>query len=910
MKTQTKTAPKPTARKTAKPEQAKSERKATRKPASKSATPRLDAMTAPDVDIEISAGTLRGAFKAINPAIAKKSTLPVLSHTLISAHPENLVRVLATNMDLALWRYVEAKVKRTGVVCFPPSMNEIAANLASDQVMRLAVKAEDKKDGTEISLKAGPISTTLRTLPADEFPVVIPSSDDNVVVVTLMLTAGELADIEARVSPFTADDDSRPILTGIHLTGKLTDKTATLQCAAADGFRLAQLTLRDVPVKVKGKLKLDALNAIVPPRLFAEALKLVPALDDEERASKKSKVDEPRIAVEFHLYHQPPAQTKPAEKKGDDKTKGKSADKPGLIQDGGVVQVQTRAGGVMIRMIVGSFPDANVILKEPADMKELPLPYAPMQDALALARLFGESTRLECKVSDRQVIVQAQHVEIGEFRQAVPVTWNKAQPADEFTIAFRAKFLGEMLAAIGQETPDKPVTLRVTTPNSPGFASTRNYHHALMPMSGSDGKSKVVSKPVSTATPSTPTPTPPTKPDETPPTTPPTKPDEKPEPVDPPATDKTSSPQAGELPLSVRLFNKQPGHNKFYDMALKREGPGWIVMATYGAIGGNATPWPIVQNPAPYPKAYEAYVKKLKEQIEKKSYTTNADGVTRVTWQAALGETTAVPAIQLEPEKELSTWNPVLLRDAAEAQLGSLIASPDWVAQEKMDGIRLSLVVDGQTVRGINRTGYYRPIPESLVELGRKLPQSCQLDGELIGETYYVFDVLKIGEVDLRRRPYSERWAQAQQLVAGTGMIFVPVAETPEGKQALLNRLQVARAEGVVFKLKSASYIPGRSAQYLRWKFVKELDAVVSGLNDKKSASLKLRDGETWREVGNVTCAGKAPEVGQVVTVRYLNCKRGGSLYQPRIVGVRTDKSDQDCTYDQIVFKQGEDDEN
>jgi hypothetical protein len=117
------------------------------------------------------------------------------------------------------------------------------------------------------------------------------------------------------------------------------------------------------------------------------------------------------------------------------------------------------------------------------------------------------------------------------------------------------------------------------------------------------------------------------------------------------------------------------------------------------------------------------------------------------------------------------------------------------------------------------------------------------------------------------------------------------------------------RAEGVVFKLASAPYRAGRNGSHFKVKFVKSASCKVlrTREGDKDNAVLALldRDGQ-WREVGKVSTLGKGRiETGQIVEALYLYATEGRRLYQPRIVGLRTDLDDPACTMTQLRFKEG-----
>jgi hypothetical protein len=46
------------------------------------------------------------------------------------------------------------------------------------------------------------------------------------------------------------------------------------------------------------------------------------------------------------------------------------------------------------------------------------------------------------------------------------------------------------------------------------------------------------------------------------------------------------------------------------------------------------------------------------------------------------------------------------------------------------------------------------------------------------------------------------------------------------------------------------------------------------------------------------------PEPGEVVEIRYLYCLRGGSLYQPVLIGKRNDVDQDECSAAQIKYKE------
>ncbi len=108
--------------------------------------------------------------------------------------------------------------------------------------------------------------------------------------------------------------------------------------------------------------------------------------------------------------------------------------------------------------------------------------------------------------------------------------------------------------------------------------------------------------------------------------------------------------------------------------------------------------------------------------------------------------------------------------------------------------------------------------------------------------------------------------------------------------------------EGVVFKHKDAPYTPGRpnsGGSQLKYKYYETGSFIVTKVNDQRSVSLILFEGDKIRPAGNVTVPPNhdVPAPGTVVECRYLYAfKESGSIYQPVFLGAREDIRAEECT--------------
>ena len=82
---------------------------------------------------------------------------------------------------------------------------------------------------------------------------------------------------------------------------------------------------------------------------------------------------------------------------------------------------------------------------------------------------------------------------------------------------------------------------------------------------------------------------------------------------------------------------------------------------------------------------------------------------------------------------------------------------------------------------------------------------------------------------------------------------------------------------------------------------------VITGINAKRSVAMGVWDHGKLVPAGNVTIPPDQPipQVGDTVEIRYLYAHlASGSLYQPVFLGVRDDITAEECTRDQLKFRQ------
>jgi ATP-dependent DNA ligase len=217
-----------------------------------------------------------------------------------------------------------------------------------------------------------------------------------------------------------------------------------------------------------------------------------------------------------------------------------------------------------------------------------------------------------------------------------------------------------------------------------------------------------------------------------------------------------------------------------------------------------------------------------------------------------------------------------------------LPSGEDYVYEVKLDGFRCLVFVDGDQLflqsrngRPLGRyfpelsfpTGRYVLDGEIVVKgadghedfdaLGQRVHPAASRVERLASETpavYVAFDLLALDDESMLTRPFAERRAALERLVAGDGFAAAPV-ELMQATAALEDaRHWLLAAEGAIAKERSAPYRPGERKGMTKVKRVRTIDAVVVG----------------WRP-------GKEPgTVGALILGLYDRDAKGA---QPRVVG-------------------------
>ena len=290
-------------------------------------------------------------------------------------------------------------------------------------------------------------------------------------------------------------------------------------------------------------------------------------------------------------------------------------------------------------------------------------------------------------------------------------------------------------------------------------------------------------------------------------------------------------------------------------------------------------------------------------------------------WELVDGDTlapTSSPAPAAVQAAAAAYIAPQLALEAELTMIPTLVQNDDVVFEQKLDGNRVLLVSPGGNSEPIALTRNGQPYTKGLPRAVRewRFPEgnahgAMVLDGELVGDTYWVFDMPKSAAtsddtpLSVRRYALEQVWPFIGARC--TAMRLVPQAKTAEEKQALYDTAVQNNFEGLIAKRKNALYRwGGRTEEWLKLKFTTTADVFVTAVRDdgKESVALGVYDGTDVIDVGRASLIGKEKRgvisKGDVLEVRYLYVGANGRLYQPTIMRRRTDKPIHECNTQQL----------
>ena len=358
----------------------------------------------------------------VGRAVATRSTLPVLVNILLGTD-ENRLKLSATNLEIGINCWVGAHVDEDGAITVPARLlTDFVNSLPPDRVdMELLVRTQ------QILLRCARFEAKIKTIDAQEFPL-IPTSDEDT---TIRVDASLLQRTINQCIFAAAVDESRPILTGV--LAQFEGSRLTL--VAADGFRLAVNELELLsPVP-------QPFSTVIPARALGEVARIIG--DQTEPVSINMTPEHNRIL--FHMNN---------------------------------VELVSQ-------LIEGKFPDYKQIIPT-GHTTRMTIDTKAFLRAVKTASIFArdaanivtvQATPGDDEFNPSKLTLSAAAAEVGENVGEIDVTVE----GDPIEIAFNTRYLSDVLSAINSEK----TVLETTDPQRPGVlraADQPNFVCVIMPM--------------------------------------------------------------------------------------------------------------------------------------------------------------------------------------------------------------------------------------------------------------------------------------------------------------------------------------------------------------------------------------------------------------------------------------------
>jgi DNA polymerase-3 subunit beta len=365
---------------------------------------------------------LQRGLGIVGRAVASRSTLPIASNILLATENGQL-KLSAIDLNLmALTCWIGAQVEEEGSITIPARLLTDFVNSLPNEKIEMSLQPRSK----QVKLVCARNEATMGGQDADDFPP-IPSIAEGA---TLSIATDAFKTAINQVVFAAAQDDSRPVLTGVDLA----IDGSELTLAAADGFRLAvhKVALRE---------SLDQrMEIIVPARALQELGRLLGDSDE---------------AVEMKLNE-------------------------------GQTQVLFRANQIemVAQLIQGTFPNYSQLIPQEHTSRAV-VEVDDFMREVRIASIFARdgSGIVRLQVSEGEdsepgkMVVSAKAEEMGDNVGEMDATVE----GEASKIAFNGKYLQEVLQVLegGQ------VALETTSPSSPGVirpVGSDRYVHVVMPM--------------------------------------------------------------------------------------------------------------------------------------------------------------------------------------------------------------------------------------------------------------------------------------------------------------------------------------------------------------------------------------------------------------------------------------------
>jgi bifunctional non-homologous end joining protein LigD len=202
----------------------------------------------------------------------------------------------------------------------------------------------------------------------------------------------------------------------------------------------------------------------------------------------------------------------------------------------------------------------------------------------------------------------------------------------------------------------------------------------------------------------------------------------------------------------------------------------------------------------------------------------------------------------LQPELSMARTIPFRIRPMLATLVPEPFTRPNWIFEEKYDGVRILAYKERAKVALISRNAIDRTAryPEIAAAIEKLAAETILLDGEIVvfdrkgvsrfqllqqgkgKPEYAVFDCLYRNGEDLRRKSLRQRRTVLEEFVKDDSPLLLADRLEADGLKAFASASRRG-LEGILAKEESSLYISGRSKSWLKVKVHQEEEFVIGG---------------------------------------------------------------------------------
>lgn len=226
-----------------------------------------------------------------------------------------------------------------------------------------------------------------------------------------------------------------------------------------------------------------------------------------------------------------------------------------------------------------------------------------------------------------------------------------------------------------------------------------------------------------------------------------------------------------------------------------------------------------------------------------------------------------LPAEALRPATS-AEWLPPMLASPFDTPF----SDPNWLFERKLDGVRAVVTADPDLLDGCPQlwSRNHRPMddtyPELVDELANRGPRRFVADGEIVAFVadrtsftrlqarihvsdpsavlratvpvyLYLFDLLVLGDVDIRLLPLRDRKRLLREAFQFGGPLRYCTHRVGDGENYFRQACQRGW-EGLIAKRADSRYVSGRSPNWLKLKCVREQEFVIGGFTEPQGSRI------------------------------------------------------------------------